>query len=48
MQVDERGDLPLNKRLELELEYINNYSFWHDFRIIALTFPAIIRGKGAR
>jgi lipopolysaccharide/colanic/teichoic acid biosynthesis glycosyltransferase/GT2 family glycosyltransferase len=48
MQVDERGDLPLNKRLELELDYIDSYSFWKDLRIIALTFPAIIRGKGAR
>ncbi len=48
MQVDERGDLPLNKRLEMELDYIDNYSFWHDLRIIAATFPAIVRGKGAR
>ena len=48
MQIDERGDLPLNRRLELELDYIDNYSYWHDLRIIALTFPAVIRGKGAR
>lgn len=48
MQVDGRGDLPLNKRLELELDYIDNYSVWRDIRIIALTIPAILSGKGAR
>jgi len=48
MQIDERGDLPLRRRLELELDYIDNYSYWHDMRIIVQTFPAIIRGKGAR
>lgn len=48
MQVDGRGDLPLNKRLELELNYIDNYSVWLDIRIIVLTIPAIIGGRGAR
>jgi lipopolysaccharide/colanic/teichoic acid biosynthesis glycosyltransferase len=48
MQVDGRGDLPLNKRLELELDYIDNYSVWRDIQIIALTIPAILSGKGAR
>ncbi len=48
MQVDGRGDLPLNKRLELELDYIDDYSVWRDVRIIVLTIPAIISGRGAR
>ncbi|MFN2190312.1 MAG: sugar transferase [Candidatus Promineifilaceae bacterium] len=48
MQIDARGDLPLNRRLELEQAYIDNYSFWNDLKIIMLTFPALVRGEGAR
>src|SRR5450759_309898 len=47
MQVNGRGDLDLNTRLQLEMEYIQHYSFWKDIWIVFRTIPAIITGKGA-
>jgi lipopolysaccharide/colanic/teichoic acid biosynthesis glycosyltransferase len=47
MQVNGRGALPLQERLHLELDYIDNFSLLTDFGIILRTFPAIIRGRGA-
>jgi len=48
MQVNGRGDLSLDERVELELDYIENYSFWRDLRLLARTIPAVVQGKGAR
>ncbi len=47
MQVGGRGDLPLHARVQLELDYINNYSLWRDLTILLKTIPAVIRGKGS-
>jgi lipopolysaccharide/colanic/teichoic acid biosynthesis glycosyltransferase/GT2 family glycosyltransferase len=47
MQVNGRGDLPLDERVRLELDYIQNYSLWRDVVILARTLPAWISGKGA-
>ena len=48
MQVNGRGDLSLDERVRLELDYIDNYTVWRDIAIIAQTLPAVFRGKGAR
>ncbi len=48
MQVSGRGDLGFTERLQLELDYIEHYSLWRDFAILARTLPAIIHGNGAR
>lgn len=48
MQVNGRGDLPLDTRVRLELEYIDHYSLWQDVLILARTIPAVIKGEGAR
>lgn len=48
MQVNGRGDLSLDERVRLELDYIENYSLWRDLKIIARTIPAVMRGQGAR
>jgi lipopolysaccharide/colanic/teichoic acid biosynthesis glycosyltransferase len=48
MQVNGRGDLPLDKRVQLELDYIENYSLWRDVVILLKTIPAVFKGKGAR
>ena len=48
MQVNGRGDLSLDERVVLELDYIENYSFWRDLRLLARTIPAVVQGKGAR
>ncbi|HEU5186906.1 MAG TPA: sugar transferase [Candidatus Saccharimonadales bacterium] len=47
-QVSGRSDLPFEKRVELELYYAQNWSFWLDLRIIIKTIPALIRKSGAR
>lgn len=46
MQVNGRGDLPFDERLNLELEYIRNYSLLMDFEIMLRTIPAVLLGKG--
>jgi len=47
MQINGRGDLDLEKRGRLELEYIRNYSIGEDIRILAHTVVAIISCRGA-
>jgi exopolysaccharide biosynthesis polyprenyl glycosylphosphotransferase len=42
-----RGNTSLEKRLEYDLDYINNYSFGLDIKIILMTVPAILKGRGA-
>jgi len=47
MQVSGRGALSFEDRLELELDYIENYSIIRDLRLMINTFPALWRGDGA-
>jgi lipopolysaccharide/colanic/teichoic acid biosynthesis glycosyltransferase len=47
MQVNGRGDLPLDERVRLELDYIQHYSLARDLAILAMTVPAVIKGEGA-
>jgi lipopolysaccharide/colanic/teichoic acid biosynthesis glycosyltransferase/glycosyltransferase involved in cell wall biosynthesis len=47
MQVNGRGDLGLDERVRLELEYIHNYSIWRDIVILARTVVVVISGRGA-
>ncbi len=47
MQVSGRGDLPFSDRLQLELDYIDNYSLRRDLSILLRTVPVILQGKGA-
>jgi lipopolysaccharide/colanic/teichoic acid biosynthesis glycosyltransferase/GT2 family glycosyltransferase len=47
MQISGRGDLPLDERVRLELDYIEGYSLWRDLAILAKTVPAVVRGEGA-
>lgn len=48
MQVNGRGDLPLDARVRLELDYIDHYTLWRDLAILLKTIPAVLFGKGAR
>ena len=48
MQINGRGDLPLDERVRLELDYIEHYAIWRDLAILAKTIPAVIKGTGAR
>lgn len=45
-QVSGRDDLPFEKRVELELYYAQNWSFWLDIKILLKTLPAVFK-KGS-
>ena len=46
MQVNGRGGLDFDQRLQLELNYLRNYSLLEDFKIILKTFSAVFSGEG--
>ncbi|MCK5229623.1 MAG: sugar transferase [Desulfobulbaceae bacterium] len=43
----QRSNLAFNKWLELDLEYIENWSLRLDFMILLKTLPAVLKLKGA-
>jgi exopolysaccharide biosynthesis polyprenyl glycosylphosphotransferase len=47
MQVYGRGELNFAERLVVERDYIENMSIFGDLRILALTIPAALSGRGA-
>jgi len=46
-QVRGRSTLTYAERVTLDMDYIRNYSIWDDFRLLAQTLPAVVRGRGA-
>ena len=46
-QVSGRSELPFQKQMALDKEYIASRSAWKDFVILLKTIPAILTGKGA-
>ena len=48
MQIDDRADLSLDERVEMDLAYIEHCSLGRDLAILARTIPVVLRGKGAR
>ena len=48
MQVSGRANLPLNQRVRLEIDYIENYSLRRDLAILLQTLPTVFAGEGAR
>ena len=47
VQINGRGDLAMEERIQLELDYIENYSLERDLEILARTIPAVIQGNGS-
>lgn len=47
-QVSGRSDLPFEGRVDLELYYAQNWSFWLDIKILIKTISVVLLGKGAR
>jgi exopolysaccharide biosynthesis polyprenyl glycosylphosphotransferase len=46
-QVTGRSDKPCHLSTEDDLHYIRNYSLWMDIKIMMMTIPALLKGKGA-
>jgi len=46
-QVAGRSSIPFEKWMQLDLQYIDRWSFWLDLQILMRTIPAVIRGFGA-
>lgn len=47
VQISGRADLRLEDRVQLEVDYISNYSVWKDIQILLQTVPAVVRGNGS-
>lgn len=47
-QVSGRSDLSFDQRVELELYYAQNWSFWLDIKILFKTIPVLLKKTGAR
>jgi lipopolysaccharide/colanic/teichoic acid biosynthesis glycosyltransferase len=47
-QVSGRNEVDFARWMELDLHYIDNWSLWHDLKIVLQTIPAVILGRGAR
>ena len=46
-QVNGRSSVPFDKWMELDMQYIDQWSLWLDVKILARTIPAVLRGSGA-
>jgi exopolysaccharide biosynthesis polyprenyl glycosylphosphotransferase len=46
-QIHGRNSVPFEKWMELDMQYIDKWSLWLDFKILARTVPAVLRGTGA-
>ena len=47
-QVSGRSSLTFEDRIELELFYAQNWTFWLDIKILFKTFWVVLRGRGAK
>jgi len=47
-QISGRNEISFEEWMKLDLEYIDNWSLWLDFRILLKTIPAVLFGTGAR
>jgi exopolysaccharide biosynthesis polyprenyl glycosylphosphotransferase len=46
-QVEGRNSVPFDRWMELDMQYIDNWSLWLDFKLLASTLPAVVTGRGA-
>lgn len=46
-QVSGRGDIPFPQQVEMDVKYIETRSLWLDIKLLFLTIPAVLFGKGA-
>jgi len=46
-QVNGRNNISFEKWMELDMQYIDEWSLWLDFKILIKTIPAVLEGSGA-
>jgi lipopolysaccharide/colanic/teichoic acid biosynthesis glycosyltransferase len=46
-QVNGRSSISFQQWMELDMQYIEQWSIWLDLKILAKTIPAVMRGTGA-
>jgi len=46
-QVSGRSDIPFKQQVTLDVKYKLSQSIWQDIRLLLLTIPAVVLGKGA-
>ena len=46
-QVNGRNSVPFETWMKLDMQYIDKWSLWLDFKILAQTIPAVMKGSGA-
>jgi lipopolysaccharide/colanic/teichoic acid biosynthesis glycosyltransferase len=46
-QVEGRSSIPFDRWMELDLQYVNEWSLWLDIKILLKTIPVVIKGSGA-
>jgi lipopolysaccharide/colanic/teichoic acid biosynthesis glycosyltransferase len=46
-QIRGRGEQSYGKLVQLDRDYVRNWSLLMDLRILMKTIPAVVRGKGA-
>jgi exopolysaccharide biosynthesis polyprenyl glycosylphosphotransferase len=46
-QVQGRNEIGFDRWMELDLEYLDQWSLWLDLKILAMTIPAVMKGSGA-
>lgn len=46
-QIGGRSDVSFDRWMELDMEYIDNWSLWLDLKILFKTIPVVLRGTGA-
>ncbi|MCP4684435.1 MAG: sugar transferase [bacterium] len=46
-QINGRNAIDFEEWMRLDLQYIDNWSLWLDAKIIAKTFPAVMKGSGS-
>jgi exopolysaccharide biosynthesis polyprenyl glycosylphosphotransferase len=46
-QIQGRNAIPFEQWMKLDMQYIDKWSLWLDFKILARTIPAVFKGSGA-
>src|SRR5215470_4515373 len=46
-QVQGRSAIGFERWMELDLQYLDEWSIWLDMKILAMTIPAVVKGSGA-